>query len=213
MNQTTVRPVLLICGCRKYEAYLHAALRRMDSPTFELIGILGGATELSYDPKTRILTLPVADTYEALPSKIHAAFTWIHRERPGIPGVFKTDDDMTFDMDDMVQAVTSNMTRPYWGMGVNLCKAGQIPPSRINDRFNDKTLRPSHQAAKYCFGAGYWISATSLPLLVAAATDYQTSALEDVCTGYVLNRAGIAPVCIRFPNREYPRIPELLAHK
>jgi hypothetical protein len=212
MNNTTKKPVLLICGCRKYEEYLHAALRRMDRPDFELIGILGDSVA-SFDPKTRILTLPVADTYEALPAKLHAAFEWIYRERPGIPGIFKTDDDMTFDMGIMVQAVKSNMHRPYWGMAVNLCKGGKIPPSRINNRFCDVTLRPSHQAAKYCFGAGYWISATSLPILVAAATEYQASALEDVCTGYVLNRAGIAPVCIQFPNREYPRIAELLAYK
>ena len=213
MNHTIANPVLLICGCRKYEEYLHAALRRMDRREFELIGILGGATEPSFDPNTRILTLPVADTYEALPAKLHAAFEWIHRERPGIPGIFKTDDDMTFDMGIMVQAVKSNMNRPYWALSVNLCKSGQIPLSRINERFSDKTLRPYNPAALYGFGGGYWISATSLPILVAAGAEYQASALEDVCTGHVLNRAGIAPVCIQFPNREYPRIPELLAYK
>jgi len=215
MNQTIQKPVLLICGCRKYEAYLHAALRRMDRPEFELIGILGdlSVTSPTFDPKTRILTLPVSDTYEALPSKIYAAFAWIYQERPGIPGIFKTDDDMTFDMGAMTQTVLGNMKRPYWGVAVGRCKAAQIPQSRINNQFCDKTLRPSHQAAAYCFGWGYWISANTLPLLIAASTDFQSSVLEDVCTGYVINRAGIAPVRIRFPYKEYARIPELLAHK
>jgi hypothetical protein len=215
MNQHTVRKVLLICGCNKYEDYLHAAMRRMDRPEFELIGILGGSTdaEPSFNPETRILTLPVPDTYEALPSKIHAAFAWIHKERPGIPGIFKTDDDMIFDMNVLVQTVLANTNRPYWGVFTGICKAAQINTARIEHRFSDKSLRPSHQSAAYCYGWGYWISASSLPLVVGAGDEYKASFLEDVCTGFVLNRAGIVPVRMQIPYKECPRIPELLALK
>lgn len=208
------KPVLLVCGCKKYEVYLRAALRRFERSEFELIGILGGGTgEPTFNETTRILCLPVADTYEALPSKIHAALEWVSKERPGIPGIFKTDDDMIFDMNALVTTVLANQQRPYWGVAAGTCKEGAITEKRINERFDDKSLRPSHQSAAYCFGWGYWISSKALPILVAAADDYKTSVLEDVCTGYVLNRNRITPVRIRFPYKEMPRVPELLRHK
>jgi hypothetical protein len=206
------RPILLVCGCRKYEEYLHAAIRRFDHPEYEVIGFLGGDKE-SFDPVTRILTLPTPDTYETLPTKLHAAFTWIQKFRPGTPGVFKTDDDMMFDMDAMVTTIIANTTIPYWGITASVCKAATISPERILNRFENTSLRPSHQTAAYSFGAGYWVSKDALPLIVAAAADYKASVLEDVCTGFVMNRAGIMPHRIRFPYKEVPRNPELLAQK
>lgn len=212
------KPIILICGCRKYEEYLHAAIRRFanrNNSDFEIIGILGGQNteEPVLDPVTRILQLPVTDTYEALPSKIHAAFTWIQREHPGIPGVFKTDDDMLFDVRAMVATISANIEKPYWGIAVDTCKPNPITEWRINERFMDKTLRPSHQGATYCFGWGYWISAATIPLIVEAAADYRSSVLEDVCTGFVLNRAGIIPERIPFPYKEMPRTTKLLLLK
>lgn len=208
------RPVVLVCGCQKYETYLHAALRRFDRPDFELIGILGSSSEkATFNPTTKILCLPVPDTYEALPTKIHAAFAWISENRPGIPGVFKTDDDMIFDMNALVPTILTNMANPYWGVAAGVCQEGSIHETRIQVRFDDKTLRPSHQRAAYCFGWGYWISAAALPLIVAAEAEYKSSFLEDVCTGYVMNQARINPTRIRFPYKEMPRTPELLTLK
>lgn len=208
------RPVILVCGCRKYEEYLHAALRRFDRPDFEVIGLLGGHEEpASLDLTTKILRLPVPDTYEALPTKIHAAFAWVAANRPGIPGIFKTDDDMVFDMNALTPIILSNVEKAYWGVMLGVSNAGTIPVSRIEARFVDKTLRPSHQSAAYCFGWGYWISATALPLIVAAETEYKTSYLEDMCTGYVMNKSKIMPTRIRTPYKEMERTPELLALK
>jgi len=206
------KPILLLCGCRKYEEYLHAAIRRMQRAEYEIIAIVGSPDEKpSFNEGTRILTLPVPDTYEALPSKIHAAFSWIAKERPGIPGVFKTDDDMVFDMDALVATIRDHCARPYWGVAAGVCKESCIDAGRIQARFVDKTLSPSHQSASYCFGWGYWISAAALPFIVDAGADYASSYLEDVCTGFVLNRAKIMPVRIRFPYKEMPRDPQLLA--
>lgn len=205
---------MLVCGCKKYEEYLHAALRRFERPEFEVIGLLGDSDEpASLDPTTKILHLPVPDTYEALPTKIHAAFAWVTANRPGIPGVFKTDDDMLFDMSVLVPTILSYVVNPYWGVAAGVCQEGAISDSRISLRFVDKSLRPSHQAASYCFGWGYWISAAALPLIVAAEAEYKSSFLEDVCTGYVLNQVHIYPSRIRLPYKEMPRTPELLTLK
>jgi len=197
----------MLCGCRKYEETLHAAIRRLDRPEYEIVAILGESSveEASFDPSTRLLTLPVADTYEALPQKIYAGLNWIYTNRPGIPGIFKTDDDMTFDMDTLVSTINANIERPYWGVAAGVCRAAPLTVQRINFQFSDKSLRPSHQTAAYCFGWGYWLSKAALPIVMAAAEDYRTSVLEDVCTGYVMNRAGIAPVRIRFPYKELSR--------
>jgi len=172
------RPILLVCGCRSYEEYLHAAIRRFDRPEFEVIGLLGSPSDpASLDPTTRILSLPVPDTYEALPTNIHAAFAWIAANRPGIPGIFKTDDDMVIDMDALTTTIHSNTDRAYWGVMIGVSHAGPILPERIEARFVDKTLRPSHPSAAYCFGWGYWISATTLPTIVAAEAIYKSSYL------------------------------------
>lgn len=207
----TSKPILLICGCRKYEEYLHAAIQRFDRPEWEIIGIRGGQEPTSYDPVTRVLTLEAADTYEALPAKLHAAYTWIHANRPGIPGIYKTDDDMLYNIPLLAKTVIDKTNLPYWGVTASICQAAQVNLARIQERFEDKTLRPTHQTAVYCFGAGYWLSAAVLPTIVAAADEYKASALEDVCTGYVLNRAGWTPARIRIPCQEHPRIPQLLS--
>jgi hypothetical protein len=208
---STTKPILLICGCRKYEDYLHAAIKRMSRPEWDVIGIRGGGETVSFDEEHRILTLDSVDTYEALPAKLHAAYTWIHVNRPGIPGIFKTDDDMLFDLPALAATVAANTKIPYWGVTYSICQAAPINSVRIMNRFDDKTLTPSHQSAVYCFGAGYWISEVALPHIVAASADYKGSALEDVCTGFVLNRAGIVPQKIPVLCKEVPRVPQLLA--
>lgn len=206
-----MKPVVLVTGCERYRAYLEAAIRRLSRPEYEIIGIVGGQTEI-YDPSTRILTLPVPDTYEALPTKIHAAIAWIYNDQPGIPGIFKTDDDIVVDPAILARTILANQTRDYWGFVVQTTRGGLISRGRIQTRFADTYLRPSFQAATYCFGHGYWISSAVIPHIVAA-TDYESSYLEDICTGYVLNRVGVLPTCIQIPYTEWPRIPKLLSLK
>ena len=213
-----MKPVLLITGCRKYEEYLHAAIRRMSRPEWTVIGIRGlpllpllqEAAAAVFDASTNILTLPIADTYEALPAKLHAAYKWIYENHPGIPGIFKTDDDMLFDINALVRAVQTHKALPYWGITASVCKSAPVNAGRIAARFADTSLRPTHQSAIYCFGAGYWMSAATLPFITAAAADYAASALEDVCTGFIMNKAGIMPTKIQIPFQEAPRSQQLL---
>ena len=208
------KPVLLICGCRKYEKWLHAAIKRMTRDEWEVIGIRGSASKrdepASFDESTRILTLPCIDTYEALPTKLHAAYCWVWANRPGLPGIFKTDEDIMFDLPLLALAVSRNTALPYWGVTASICKEGPVPVDRVKGRFADKTLRPSHQAAVYSFGAGYWLSAEVLPTICAAGDEYANSMLEDVCTGYILNKGGWGPKKYKIRFTEVPRDKKLL---
>lgn len=218
------RPIFLICGCQKYRPYLEAAVKRYANPTRWLtIGLLGdpGATEARIEDSgsgsgTALLIVPNPDTYESLPAKIQAAIEWIHRTWPRVPGVFKTDDDILFpDRALLERTIRMNRSNPYWGLYVGRCPAATIPRSRIESRFTDKSTdrKYSHQAAHYCFGAGYWIGAPSLPIVASAKEAFSSSVLEDVCMGYVLNHAGVFPTKILIPVTEAPRGPELLRAK
>lgn len=207
------KPVLLICGCNKYAEYLHAAIKRMQNPAWFVVGVLGGAEVTSFDVSSSILTVAKSDVYESLPAKLHAAYVWIFQNWRACPGIFKTDEDIVFDKDALAYAITTNIDKQYWGIIKDMCKGGMINMYRISARFVDKTLRPTHQKAIYCYGAGYWLNRKVLPILEKAEDIYAASALEDVCTGYVMNQARIFPDQIKIPCGEVPRGPELLAHK
>lgn len=206
------RPILLICGCQKYRPYLVAALIRYTRPEWRCIGIVGDPTLKEPILKGNILTLPTPDTYEALPTKLHATFKWIATTFPASPGIFKTDDDIIMnDLSALVCQVLTYTALPYWGLRVGHCSEGAIAEERIADRFTDTSLRPRHQAAqRYAFGGGYWIGRDALPILIAAEETYRTSVLEDVCTGSILNAAGIEPPRMFLPHFEAPRTPEYL---
>jgi hypothetical protein len=219
-DTTDTKPVLFVTGCQKYRQYVDAALIRFANPAWHIVGIVGSAAEEATATATTatrvgdIVTLPVPDTYEALPTKIHAAFSWIAANYPNTVGIFKTDDDIVFgDMAHLARAIALCEARPYWGLFVGNCRENPVNQARIQMRFDDKTLQPRHQAAIYCYGHGYWVSAAALPHILAAGDEFRASYLEDVCVGAVLNRAGIVPARVALPYSELERTPELLSAK
>jgi hypothetical protein len=202
------KPVILILGCEKYRASLVTALQRFASPIWELVGCIGRptVTEPEYNETEQIVYLPVPDTYEALPTKVHAAFTWIRQKWPDAPGIFKTDDDIFIqNLSDLERAIQDNVAKPFWGLATSKTTAKNIEVSRVMTRFNDKSLRPVHQTANYCYGLGYWVSSAGTPHISAEGAEYAKSSLEDVCTGYVLNKHGIFPEHVPVKYKEMPR--------
>ena len=185
-------------------------MRRMVHPDWQVVGILGDLTLTAPKLEGAVLTLPVPDTYEGLPAKVHAGFTWLAAKLPNAVGIFKTDDDIVFpDKAVIHRLIIDNRFRSYWGLRVGSCIEGAIDVDRIESRFTDTSLRPRHQAAaSYAFGGGYWVGREALPVVAAAEATYRESVLEDVCTGAVLNAANIIPVRIFTPHFEQPREPE-----
>jgi hypothetical protein len=200
------KPVVLVCGCEKYRTMLLTAIKRFtNSSGWITVGCIGkpSLTEPVFDASESIVYLPVSDTYEALPIKIWTAFTWIMKTWPDTPGIFKTDDDILCDLPRKTLIV--NQAIPYWGFVVSRCMENNINPARIQARFADKTLRPRHDAAIYCFGHGYWIGRAAFPAILSSRADYERSYLEDVCTGFVMNRAGFIPKHLPLKYKEMPR--------
>lgn len=209
--------MILICGCKKYEEYLRAAIKRHSGKKMlRIVGIMGDPTltDASWNETERLLILPTPDTYEDLPKKIHAAVCWINDKWPNTPGIFKTDDDIIFeDLSKLMIFIYRNLSIPYWGGYVERCKKSYINPDRIILRFNDITKRPTHPAAVYCYGLGYWVNSRAMKHIIAAKTQYYDAYIEDVCTGNVLNTNKIYPCKAELPYKEVPRGPELLNHK
>lgn len=203
-------PVLLIAGCRKYQAYLEAAIKRMSSDQWEIIGIIGNGSEVEWNPEKKILTVTASDVYEKLPSKLQEAYSWIYANRSETPGVFKTDEDILFDKKILAENINKHQQFPYWGLVVHQCANAQINQWRIQNRFENKSLTPSHQSAIYCFGGGYWLNRQALGIISEAKEEYANSCLEDVCTGFVLNQKNIIPFRVEIPAKEVARNKELL---
>ncbi len=218
MSKIDTRPILLICGCKAYDIYLRAAIRRFRwDAKWRVVGCMGSDdTDVPavYDASSNILTVPVPDTYEALPVKIHCAVEWIRKTWSSAPGIFKTDDDILVSrLEELSNAIdTHGPTVPYWGFVTHRCHRAYVPLGRIKYRFTDTTFRPKHQAATYCFGHGYWLRADAADIVIRDSAEYEISYLEDVCTGYVLNKAGIMPERIMVEYREMPRTTELLRY-
>jgi hypothetical protein len=196
------KPILLIIGCRKYRENLIKAMDRMTHESYKVIGVIGTDEPTTFDE--RLLMLHVQDTYEDLPKKIKAAFIWIRNNFPDSPGIFKTDDDIFFENQDMLAQIIIKLAPvPYWGIYRDKCSTGEVSGYRI-DKFTDKSVRSTYQSAIYCYGAGYWISKAAIPL-VCESVDHDTSILEDVCMGYTMNKANIVPLHIPIPCKELPR--------
>ena len=202
-RMNTETPIMLIMACQKYKSHLLAAMERMKHDAYTIIGVLGTSESTTFEGG--ILSLQVNDTYEHLPKKIHAAVKWVHANCPNTAGIFKTDDDIFFnDMNQLGAAIVANMNTPYWGIYTDNTNGGAVDVSRIMSRCDDTTLRPRYQKAHYCYGHGYWLSKEVIPI-VCMSTKYETSFLEDVCTGYVLNLVGVYPVRIEIPYQERAR--------
>jgi hypothetical protein len=207
------KPVMLVLGCQKHRVYLEAAVRRFAHPLVEVVGCVGDPTAPTavYDVSAGIVTLPVPDTYQDLPKKVWAALTWCKDTWPNTPGIFKTDDDISVNKKQLIESILRNITQPYWGFVPHSVQAALVHPIRLQMHNLTECAGVTHQSAVYCYGHGYWVSAEGLAAVRAGREDYWNSFLEDVCTGFVLNRAGMYPMQCPIPYKELPRGPELLS--
>jgi hypothetical protein len=211
------RPVILVCGCQKYRQFLEAAIRRFlcaNDEDWHVVGVLGGSdgSEARYDPATHLLTLPVPDTYEALPQKIVVALRYITTHWPDAVGVFKTDDDILFDYGVLLRTLAANTKEAYWGHITEKCRTGFLSKERILSRFADTDRGPTrYPAARYCYGIGYWLRRDAVDIVLHATDELIAAPIEDIWIGAVLNRRGIYPTPIPLAGcEERPRDEKLL---
>jgi hypothetical protein len=208
------KPCILICGCKKYEDYVRAAIQYMKRPEWRVIGITGDPSLSEPSLKEDILTVTVIDTYEYLPLKIYAAIQWCYKMWPTTIGIFKTDDDIRLEnLDHLAIGISKYFMIPYWGYCVETTLGGFVSQDRIDTQFINKTVRPTFPAATYCYGHGYWISNNTIPLILNEKElfeIYGTIGLEDVVVGHAVNKYNIKPLKINISYKESDRTKELL---
>lgn len=217
------QPIVLICGCKKYEASLHAAIERLCDHEWRVVGILGDETanEPTFDGK--IVTLPVHDSYEHLPTKIVSAMAWCSTQWPEAVGIFKTDDDILFhDKQELKEAIFRNRSIPYWG--AKLCTTNPSLPKpeclthtnihTVNIEFSvrkqtianysDKQLKVPTLEAIFCAGLGYWVAKDRIPIVTRKDDTYDMYKIgpEDVYIGYRMNQCRIYPLETRVQYTE-----------
>ena len=134
-------------------------MKKIQCPYVILNGNPEQTEESVYDEDTHVVSLRCPDDYEGLPRKIKAGFRFV-KERFDPDFVFKIDDDMFVDLDNLFEAVD----------GLHCDYAGITS-------YHDYT-------GVYFGGPLYYVSRKSIELLQNMDIEYSTA--EDVCVGNCL---------------------------
>ena len=208
-----------VIGCVKFQASLHASiarwggvpLRRGGVPAV-VVGFVGGGSGSGppcCDPATRVCTLPVPDTYEALPAKVHAAFSLLASALPTLFGVVKTDEDLGW-----ASSYRSKLagalagvadSHPYWGNNQLRRPAGFLSDLALTKWSVRPPAPVPHPPSVFATGPLYYVSAASVKILLQHPAPFQLPGSEDILVGAVLNEAGIQPGRPRSPLRVFSK--------
>jgi hypothetical protein len=90
-RDASTQDLALIISCKKYEAKAIQLAGQFDAAHIEYVIVTGNDT--APIENTRALQVGVPDSYEHLPKKVLAAFTWIFENLGTNVGVLKVDDD------------------------------------------------------------------------------------------------------------------------
>lgn len=202
------RPILLVCGCNKYKPTLIGALARFSHNDIKTIGIIGDQTLENPKFEDNILYLNVPDSYEYLPRKITAAMKWCYENIPCTPGIFKTDDDLIFNnTNELFNTILRNTELPWWGVRIEYIPEDRfILPMRIIDRYEDKSLKDIKcYRGTYFYGAGYWVSRSSIKTLIDNYDFFDLPGGEDCNIGHILSNNNVPAIEIKLPWHEQSR--------
>lgn len=168
--------------------------------------ILYGDTQLDddyhYDTTNKVLAVKCPDTYEYLTLKLACAYKFIVTSpyTTDVQGVFKVDDDVFVNVDELHMFIASNGTKDdYVGhvyrVNDTLCSHHHRKVS--NTYLNDVVFK--FKKSLVCYGPMYYLSRRSLNQIVSKFS-YQnfcvcsTQLFEDYTFANILHRSGITPV-------------------
>tara|TARA_R110000824_G_scaffold46692_3_gene133802 strand:+ start:3942 stop:4553 length:612 start_codon:yes stop_codon:yes gene_type:complete len=146
----------------------------------------------------KIVYLPCPDDYEYLTKKTLLAFKWIRENVGFVDYVLKTDDDVVFKKEKIIEMVNNLKDNKIDYAGI-FHKGGYHSPhhfGKCSDKRLNKILMPVPDVT-YCIGGAYWISEKAQKI-IGSIKDYKpySSIFEDACIGNILVSNGIKPVQI-----------------
>jgi hypothetical protein len=149
--------------------------------------------ELEVTLKDDTLTFNIPDNYESLSKKTYLGIKYIKEKHPDIDGIFKTDDNLQINLDNLEELLKNN-TDKYWG------NVAHITDNYYSDyhfgKCENSILNTTMEYVKpcaYCSGGGYYIH-KSLFEFIINDKEYYEMLYEDCATGISLNKHGIYPV-------------------
>ncbi|XP_063633468.1 beta-1,3-galactosyltransferase 2-like [Cydia splendana] len=129
------------------------------------------------------------DTYQNLPLKSLSMLEWFAAYCPLAPHLFKTDDDMFVNIEQLLSFIEDhNTTNTIWGEVLE-----DIKPPR-DKRFKYSVPEEEYPGARYptfAVGHGYLVSGDAVPPLLDVAPGARFVRLEDVFMGVLAARAGV----------------------
>ena len=140
-----------------------------------------------------VINLDCNDSYECLPEKLWNSLKYIQTKYPNTIGIFKTDDDIRFNIPELLRAIQNRKETNYWGLIIDELKEPRYPHERQLDKHTEKRNCLINRSI-YCFGWGYWISQKSINLLLSHKDTFETSCVEDITVGEILNKYDIFPI-------------------
>lgn len=156
-----------------------------------------------------VVYLPCRDEYEFLTKKTLLAFKWIRENIGFVDYVLKTDDDVVFDKQKIIEML-SNLRQKNIDYAGILHKGGYRSRHHFgkcsDDRMNS-VLMPVPDVT-YCIGGAYWVSQRGQKIL-DSIEDYGSyfSIYEDACIGNILVSNGLKATQVNI--KEAMRWPEL----
>lgn len=130
----------------------------------------------------KYIVLNVEDDYEHLNKKTLMLLQTINKEFPNIKGLFKCDDDVIINLNNIHNFIKDNKT-------INVCYSGHVTQT-----IEYYTINRSHKyPVKYCGGPLYYLSQRSVKWFTQDISNINMIPYEDVMVGYHLSKYNINP--------------------
>jgi len=187
-----------ILNCEKYKARRN--IQNLRNSIFDYKYFIGNPELMSSEVVDDIVYLPCSDNYEDLPCKTQLMFEWVLNNYPHVNYVFKTDDDVVFDFENLM-ALYSNITLNNYQYCGNLVE----PLPHVSVYHYGKCFKKSKESPvyiegfSYCSGGGYFLSKKSAELIVSDMKNH-SNIFEDYSVGKTLSNNNVRPVSVNIFN-------------
>jgi GR25 family glycosyltransferase involved in LPS biosynthesis len=174
-------------------------------------------TEWSYNEQEHLLTLRCKDDYLTLPYKVYLFVKAVKALFPNIQGIFKTDDDITIDIEKLYTLIEMHKNELYVGkhvVGKEHISGYLASKEHVTQMYPEfKTYGVWMPEADYCAGGGYYLNNKVFDIVLKRTDLFRpfpenykeycngrffenVYVFEDKTVGIALGQAGIKPIGI-----------------
>lgn len=184
--------------------YKKGWLKKLKIPYLILYGDQSIKDDYLYKPEENELVVKCPDTYEYITLKLACAYKFIVSapEMNGVDGIFKVDDDIVINLDELNKYIYEPIVDDYTGhlflINENT-KCDHHKNKTSDNALNNITF--NFKLSYVCYGPMYYLSKRSLKTIVSKFSYhnfkiYSTEIFEDYTFANILADAGIKPKCI-----------------